>query len=41
MENNKKGGHEWFIEFQGNPGKANDLAKTIDEELKKEKEKSE
>jgi phenylacetate-coenzyme A ligase PaaK-like adenylate-forming protein len=36
MENNKKGGHEWFIEFQGNPGKANDLARTIDQELKKE-----
>ena len=36
MENNKKGTHEWFIEFQSNPGNAIDLAKTIDEELKKE-----
>jgi hypothetical protein len=36
MENNKKGTHEWFIEFQSNPGDAIDLAKTIDEELKKE-----
>ena len=35
MENNKKGTHEWFIEFQSNPGDAIDLAKTIDEELKR------
>ena len=36
MENNKKGAHEWFIEFNEEPNKKIKIDKIIDEELKKE-----
>ena len=34
MEGNKKGGHEWLIEFKTKPGNLNKFAKVLDEVLK-------
>ena len=36
MENNKKGAHEWFIEFSEEPNKNIKIDEIIDKELKKE-----
>ena len=36
MENNKKGAHEWFIEFKEEPNKNIKIDEIIDKELKKE-----
>ena len=36
MENNKKGAHEWFIEFSDEPNKNIKIDEIIDRELKKE-----
>ena len=36
MENNKKGAHEWFIEFSEEPNKKIKIDEIIDKELKKE-----
>ncbi|MCH1485193.1 MAG: GH3 auxin-responsive promoter family protein [Flavobacteriaceae bacterium] len=36
MENNKKGAHEWFIEFNEEPNKNIKIDEIIDKELKKE-----
>ena len=36
MQKNKKGAHQWFIEFKNNPPKNINLAEIIDKELKSE-----
>ena len=36
MQKNKKGAHQWFIEFKNNPHKNINLAEIIDKELKSE-----
>ena len=36
MKKNKKGAHQWFIEFKNNPPQNINLAEIIDKELKSE-----
>ena len=36
MQKNKKGAHQWFIEFKNNPPQNINLAEIIDKELKSE-----
>ena len=36
MQKNKKGAHQWFIEFKNNPPKNINLVEIIDKELKSE-----